>query len=46
VVGVGYEFDALFPELITRVTREDVLRVSRRYLTNHVLVVVAPATAK
>ncbi len=46
MLGVGYEFDALFPELIARVTPEDVLRVSRRYLTNHVLAVVAPPTAR
>lgn len=45
-LGVGFEYDARFPEEIALVTREDILRVARRYLTSHVLAVVAPPTAR
>jgi predicted Zn-dependent peptidase len=46
VLGVGFEYDARFAEEIGRVTPEDLLRVARRYLTSHVLAVVAPPTAR
>ncbi|GAB6167083.1 pitrilysin family protein [Thermostilla marina] len=40
--GLGYDHDVLFPKQIASVTREDVLRVAREYLTQSVLAVVAP----
>ncbi len=46
VLGVGFEYDQQFPALVARVAPGDVLRVARRYLNNHVLAVVAPATAR
>lgn len=42
MLGVGYEYDAAFSDLIARVTPNDVVRVARRYMAHHVLVVVAP----
>jgi zinc protease len=38
--GRGYDFSDSFPERVQAVTREDVLRVARRYLTHRVLAVV------
>lgn len=46
ILGVGYDYDARFPQEIAAVTSADVHRVARQYLTNHVLAVVAPAAAR
>ncbi|HLA83803.1 MAG TPA: pitrilysin family protein [Thermoguttaceae bacterium] len=44
--GLGYEYDKSFDERIRAVTLEDVVRVAKKYLGNHVLVTASPAAAK
>ncbi|MGH2373438.1 MAG: M16 family metallopeptidase [bacterium] len=46
VMGIGFDYDERFPQEIAAVTPADVHRVARQYLVNHVLAVVAPATAR
>jgi zinc protease len=40
--GLGYDFSDDFAERVNAVTREDVQRVARKYLTRHAAVVVRP----
>ena len=46
ILGVGYDYDARFPQEIAQVSPADVQRVARQYLVNHVLAIVAPPTAR
>ncbi len=41
-LGVGYQMDAQYPELIQAVTSDDVKRVAQKYLQNYVLSVLGP----
>ena len=41
--GLGYDYDKTFDDRIKSVTLEDVVRVARKYLNNHVLVTSSPA---
>ncbi len=41
-LGVGYQMDAQYPELIQSVTVEDIQRVAQKYLQNYVLSVLGP----
>jgi zinc protease len=41
-LGLGYDWDARYPELIRKVTAEDVLRVARRLFGHHLLVSTIP----
>jgi len=43
LLGVGSAFDARIPDLISRVTAEDVQRAARLYVQQPTVVVVAPA---
>ena len=40
--GLGYDYDKTFDARINAVTRDDVVRVARKYLNNHVLVTTSP----
>ena len=40
--GLGYNFSDQFTEKINAVTADEVMRVAKKYLTNHVLVRTAP----
>lgn len=42
LMGVGYDFDKRYPELIRQVTKQDVLRVTRTYFTKPTVVVLRP----
>jgi len=42
LLGVGYAFDARFPEVVAAVRAEDVQRVARLYLQHPIIAVVAP----
>jgi zinc protease len=42
VLGLGYDWDARYPELIGKVTAEDVLRVARELFRHHLLVSAIP----
>jgi zinc protease len=42
VLGLGYDRDASYPELIGKVTAEDVLRVARELFRHHLLVSAIP----
>ncbi len=44
--GLGYDGSEEFAEQVNAVTRQDVLRVARKYLTRRALVVVSPALKK
>ncbi|MBN1590885.1 MAG: insulinase family protein, partial [Pirellulales bacterium] len=44
--GLGYNYDKSFDERIRAVTLEDVVRVAKKYLNNHVVVTASPAPAK
>ena len=44
--GLGYDYDKTFDDRIKGVTLEDVVRVARKYLNNHVLVTSSPAPGK
>lgn len=46
IMGIGFDYDERFPQEIAQVSPADVHRVARLYLTNHVLAVVAPPTAR
>ncbi|MGQ0551580.1 MAG: M16 family metallopeptidase [Armatimonadota bacterium] len=46
IMGVGFDYDERFPQEIAQVSPADVHRVARLYLTNHVLAIVAPPTAR
>ncbi|MBI4279870.1 MAG: insulinase family protein [Armatimonadetes bacterium] len=41
-LGLGFAYDARYPELIARVTSEDVQRVARKYLDVPTVVILAP----
>lgn len=41
-MGLGYAYDAAYPQLLSSVSRADVLRVARRYLTRRCAVIVTP----
>lgn len=41
-LGVGYQMDAQYPELIQTVTSEDIRRVAQKYLQYHVLSALGP----
>ena len=41
-LGLGYAYDKTFDARIEAVTREDVVRVARKYLGNYVLVTSSP----
>ncbi len=43
--GLGYAYDKTFDARIKAVTREEVIRVAREYLGNHVLVTTSPLPA-
>jgi zinc protease len=38
LLGLGYDYDSRYPQLIRQVTAEDVLRVARRLFSHHLLV--------
>lgn len=42
-MGVGYDFDSRFPGLLQHVTREDVLRIARVYLSSRAPALAVPA---
>ncbi len=42
IIGLGYEYDVKYPELINEVTAEDVLRVANKYFTKKLTVTVFP----
>ncbi|MCS7198298.1 MAG: insulinase family protein [Candidatus Bipolaricaulota bacterium] len=42
-LGVGYQMDARYPELIQAVTSEDIRRVAQKYLQYYVLSVLGPS---
>ncbi|NLW47828.1 MAG: insulinase family protein [Firmicutes bacterium] len=42
LLGYGYKYVDLYPELIEKVTPEDIQRVARKYFKHYVLAVVAP----
>ncbi len=42
VLGLGYNWDARYPELIRQVSAEDVIRVARRLFKHHLLVSAIP----
>jgi len=42
LLGLGYDWDSRYPELIRKVTAEDVLRVARRLFRHHLLVSTIP----
>lgn len=46
IMGIGFDYDERFPQEIAQVSPADVHRVARLYLTNHVLAIVAPPTAR
>jgi zinc protease len=41
-IEIGYQFDLEFGSRIDAVTKEDVQRVARKYLTNHAMTVILP----
>ncbi|MDX9703606.1 MAG: pitrilysin family protein [Candidatus Auribacterota bacterium] len=43
ILGLGYEYDFRYSELINSVTAEDILRVANRYFTKNLTVTVFPA---
>ncbi|MCL6642825.1 MAG: insulinase family protein [Candidatus Bipolaricaulota bacterium] len=43
-LGVGYQMDARYPELIQAVTSEDIQRVAQKYLQYYVLSVLGPGS--
>lgn len=42
ILGYGYKYVDHYPELIEKVTPEDVQRVARKYFDHQVLAVIAP----
>ncbi len=42
VLGLGYDWDARYPELIRQVTSEDVLRVARELFRYHMIASAIP----
>ncbi len=41
-VGLGYEFDAKFPDLVSKVTMDDVKRLASVYLQKYAVAIVSP----
>jgi zinc protease len=41
-VGIGFDWEERYPDLVRRVNREDVLRVARKYLQYHLIVSTIP----
>jgi len=46
ILGLGYDYDKSFDQRIQAVTRDDLVRVARKYLGNSVLVTISPEAAK
>jgi zinc protease len=42
VLGLGYDWDARYPELVDQVSAEDILRVARKLFQHHLLVSAIP----
>lgn len=42
-LGVGYQYDEAFPELLDKVTASDCLRVAREYLEDYTMIIARPA---
>jgi len=42
MLGLGYDYDQQYPSQIQKVTKDDVLRVAKKYLKNSLLVTVYP----
>ena len=42
LLGLGFEFDSMYPNLVEQVTSEDVRRVAKKYFNCHTLVVLRP----
>ncbi len=46
LLGLGYQYDQAYPEVIDKVTAADIQRVARKYFTHYVLSVITPAAVK
>ncbi len=42
IVGLGYDYDTMYPKLIEKVSAEDVLRVAKRLFSHHLIVTTKP----
>lgn len=45
LMGLGFDYDARYPELIEKVTAQDTLRVAKKLFSNHLVVATKPAAA-
>lgn len=45
LVGLGYDYDTTYPELIEKVSAADVLRVARKLFSHHLIVTTKPREA-
>jgi len=41
-LGVGYQYYLNYPDLIQKVTKDDIIKVANAYLTNHVMIILSP----
>jgi len=42
ILGLGYDYDVMYPELIEKVTAADVLRLAKRLFSHHLIVATKP----
>jgi zinc protease len=42
ILGLGYDYDMIYPELIEKVTAADVLRLAKRLFSHHLIVATKP----
>jgi zinc protease len=42
VIGLGFDWGGRYPELVNQVSREDIMRVARKYFQNHLIVSTMP----
>jgi zinc protease len=44
--GLGYQYDEIYPELVSKVTADDILRVAKKYFNHYTMSVVSPVDIK